>query len=785
MGMILGHHIPGRTGAAPAADSCSYSVKSDDPTPEPFSTPGGSRRDVRFRQDGLRAWTHWTVLVGGNDTHQYDISPAWSFLQADWTPNGNITRVQAQNRSMTWHDNGTKLTFLSRWFSSFRRVDTFDHSAAPYDISGGLGPGFAGFTALTGPGEYMARFSLDGFSLFIDTSGTVIRRYIMTTAHDISTITGFDQLFNFGAFVGGTNTWEFSADHARLYFSQSNGLLASLDLTAPDDISAPFNYVTGPDTDLPSNLQVPRGMNIRADTGDIILLGDQNAQRIRCWAGGVAPGTDADFSNVVLLLDFDGPDGSTNITDLSPSGHTETFVGNAQVDTAVRALGQNTMLLDGAGDLLTFPDSNDWDFGTGDFTIEFNIDLDVLSTQTFMGNYLTGSGADKGIVVQIQTGANLRVLRGDDVLASVAWPGAAINTDFHIAVTRSGTDLRIFVDGSELASVTDSSDFSGSVQPWRIGSLDGAAQFVDGNIGAVRVTKGVARYTAPFTVPQCFYPNQGAAPSSIFASGSPMITAVTAAPPGAANVQAAGGLGYIFTGATILRSQGNGNIPPGPYTVAAPGSRSVGDLLVTWVITGGYPGQSNIDLREGDFPIGFQAWSSTGAITIIDIGLGRSVLTIAPRIATGDILDDVVMFGMGPFPFAIQMACFTNAHAGGLGSITADNESTQTVADALLRREDSPSSGFDHLLDVWATGKKSTPVVAGATTSADASEPTIVVLSAIGYSDNGFGDGLSGVFGYRITPSGTPGVAAGNWGMDILESNESYSASARWKSADS
>jgi len=531
MGMILGHHIPGRTGAAPAADSCSYSVKSDDPTPEPFSTPGGSRRDVRFRQDGLRAWTHWTVSVGGDDTHQYDISPAWSLLQADWTPNGGILRNTSLNRSMEWHDNGTKLTFLSRWFSSFRRIDTFDHSAAPYDISGGLGPGLGGFTALTGVGEYMARWSLDGFSLFVDTQSVNMQRYIMTTAHDITTITGFDQFWNYGAFVGGTNTWDFSADHTRIYFAPSGGDIKSMDLTAPDDISAPFNLITGPDTDLPSNLQVPRGLNIRADTGDIILLGDQNNQRIRCWSGGVAPTTDADFNDVVLLLDFDGPDQGTNITDLSNSGHNETFFDNAQIDVTGRSLGKNTLLLDGAGDFITFPDSADWDFGTADFTIEFTVDFDAISTaQTFMGNYLTGAGDDKGISVEIDASNNIRVLNGDSVLYSEAWAGAAINTTFFILVSRSGTDLRVFIDGVQLGStVVDSTNFTGSVQPWRIGTLDGAAQFVGGNMGSVRITKGVARQTSNFTVPGCFYPHDPVPASPVTASGSPSITKPTSA----------------------------------------------------------------------------------------------------------------------------------------------------------------------------------------------------------------------------------------------------------------
>jgi len=270
------------TAFALAQDADQYSLKSDDVTPEPFSTPAGSRRDVRFRPDGLRAWTHWTVVTGGNDTHQYDLPAPWQLT--GWTPSGDILRLSGLNRSMTWHDNGDKLTFLRRWFSSFRRIDTYDMSATPYDISSGLGPVFASLTAITGPGEYMCRFSLDGLKMFTDISATTMQRYNLAVAHDISSSTGVDQSFNYGvAGAGSTNSWDFSGDHTKIYIHTSGGLLGSFDLTAPDDISAPFNFKTGVSVNIPTNLQVARGLTIRGDTGDWILLADQNNQRIRCW----------------------------------------------------------------------------------------------------------------------------------------------------------------------------------------------------------------------------------------------------------------------------------------------------------------------------------------------------------------------------------------------------------------------------------------------------------------------------------------------------------------------
>ena len=71
-----------------------------------------------------------------------------------------------------------------------------------------------------------------------------------------------------------------------------------------------------------------------------------------------------------LLLHFDGTDGSTTFVDSSPSGKTVTAVGNAQIDTAQYKFGGASGLFDGNGDYLSVPDSDDWYFGTGDFTID-------------------------------------------------------------------------------------------------------------------------------------------------------------------------------------------------------------------------------------------------------------------------------------------------------------------------------------------------------------------------------------------------------------------------------
>lgn len=244
-----------------------------------------------------------------------------------------------------------------------------------------------------------------------------------------------------------------------------------------------------------------------------------------------------------------------------------------------------------------------------------------------------------------------------------------------------------------------------------------------------------------------------------------------------------GGPGYTFGGSTGLLAQGDGNNPVGPYTLNAPAGTAAGDLLVCWAAAGpGYPGQSNVFLQS-NFG-GFPAWSTTGGISQLDTFIGRVVVTIQPRIATQDPNDNVRMLGIGPWPIALQMALFKNAWGGGLGSITAQNSAAETNVDNSLRRSEADGTGFNDLLDVWATVKKATPGVAGATVGVDPVEPTITIIGAINYQDNGFGQGMAGVFGYRLEPSGA-NIVSGNWQMSALEAEKSFSVNARWKSADS
>ena len=73
-----------------------------------------------------------------------------------------------------------------------------------------------------------------------------------------------------------------------------------------------------------------------------------------------------------LLLHCDGADDSQTFTDSGNTGHTPTdpAPGDAKQDTAYAKFGSASGYLDGTGDFIEVPDHDDWNFGSGDFTVD-------------------------------------------------------------------------------------------------------------------------------------------------------------------------------------------------------------------------------------------------------------------------------------------------------------------------------------------------------------------------------------------------------------------------------
>ena len=228
---------------------------------------------------------------------------------------------------------------------------------------------------------------------------------------------------------------------------------------------------------------------------------------------------DPDYSSVSLLLHGNGTNGSTTITDNSPSPKTVTTVGNAQISTAQSKFGGASVRFDGTGDYLTAANNASLNFDSGDFTIEYWMyiaGLQTPNTDGFRNATLVAYGVNNvtnsGYEFNINTTSNtLNFGRTGSGIAAQGNFTFALSTWYHVAYTRAGSTNRVFVDGQSLTLFNDT--FSPATSPTgtlRVGAsrmYTGYNNDFNGYIDDLRITKGVARYTSNFSVPPAQFPD--------------------------------------------------------------------------------------------------------------------------------------------------------------------------------------------------------------------------------------------------------------------------------------
>jgi hypothetical protein len=210
------------------------------------------------------------------------------------------------------------------------------------------------------------------------------------------------------------------------------------------------------------------------------------------------------ISNTSLLLNFT----NSGIYDVSENNTLET-VGNAQANTTQSKWGGSSIYFNGLSDyLIPNADSSLNAFGSGNFTIEFWVYLNTTQTSIFYdGRAVSTIGAAPTIYVQNNVlyyfTNNANRITGA-TLSNTTWT--------HIAVSRSGTSTRMFINGTQTGSTyTDSTVYINYTSRPIIGragdNLSSSWNFI-GYIEDLRVTKGIARYTANFTAPTAPFPTR-------------------------------------------------------------------------------------------------------------------------------------------------------------------------------------------------------------------------------------------------------------------------------------
>ena len=200
-----------------------------------------------------------------------------------------------------------------------------------------------------------------------------------------------------------------------------------------------------------------------------------------------------------LLMHANGTHGSAVFVD--ESGHEVTAYGGAQISTNRCKFGGASLHFDGSSGYLSLASSADWAFGSGDFTVDFWANFEVSPsdvsiigphTQGLMTEWLVG-----------HEGANLTIRLNGPLVISQPWM-PLIDVWYHIALTRSGTEVRLFVDGQLLGSGSSSAAI-GNDRPLTLGASVNPSLFFQGYLDEIRIIKGTAKWTAPFTPPTSEY----------------------------------------------------------------------------------------------------------------------------------------------------------------------------------------------------------------------------------------------------------------------------------------
>jgi hypothetical protein len=236
-------------------------------------------------------------------------------------------------------------------------------------------------------------------------------------------------------------------------------------------------------------------------------------------------GTDFHSDRVVMLLHCNGTDGSTTFTDDSGFDNDLTAMGDAHIETDDSKFGGASAYFDGTGDYLKLDNPNSaLGAFNSDFTLECWVKWKTLPPGSSGGNerQIMGQhqwpeslssgtwwgwfGTSTGVIFYARSGGSVQSKSG-----VFSW---VVNTWYHVAVSKKGTSLGLYVNGSRVAEETNftRSIFADDSRALTIGAdVDGNAVQSHAYIDDIRVCKDFAAYAgASFDLPDAEHNAQAA-----------------------------------------------------------------------------------------------------------------------------------------------------------------------------------------------------------------------------------------------------------------------------------
>ena len=216
-------------------------------------------------------------------------------------------------------------------------------------------------------------------------------------------------------------------------------------------------------------------------------------------------------ANTVLLLE---PANTGKWVDGSFQSHPVNMFGSPVLDNTQKHfdsqnsninLPANPVHFDGNGDYLNVPDSGDFDFSSGIWTVDFWIYPTLMNTNHLLWGQFT-DGNNYMVCYLNSAGSIVFTAVSGGVIAlnpQTTGPAVVLNTWQHIAIVENGNSYQVFVNGNDQtssggtntnrpANYTNDFSIAGPTPPISFG-------YFNGYVDEFRVSNGVARWTSHFT----------------------------------------------------------------------------------------------------------------------------------------------------------------------------------------------------------------------------------------------------------------------------------------------
>jgi hypothetical protein len=285
---------------------------------------------------------------------------------------------------------------------------------------------------------------------------------------------------------------------------------------------------------LPMNDSRNFGADFHGDPNSIITLNEKLPQPRVGVASTASVGlgytdalrADPYAANLVLALPFVSSGLCTNGTNVgvntgfgdyshiirgSGSAKVGTLVGNVSIANTAGHYG-SAVFFDGTDDYIDFGTNTDYEFGSGNFTIEFWRNKSRnSSTESYVSRLDSAGGSTTsafwfGAVNNIDgfywyEGSTNRSISTPSIITANQWD--------HLAAVRNGTTITLYLNGTAVGVSTGATySLNAGTAKLRIGGDDvsGSTYDYQGYIQDLRVYKGVAKYTGGFDVPRPYTP---------------------------------------------------------------------------------------------------------------------------------------------------------------------------------------------------------------------------------------------------------------------------------------